>query len=326
MTEARQITLRPAATGMAGRCWLAASSALLLSACMQAKAPDSQAEAPVAVVPARPAAARPPAAAPDGARPAAPERNGHAGLPQANGHPGPPPPPPPPPAPELPEEIATSGHHRPRLPERLGTGMTGNGSRPPAPTATPAAPEPAAAPAAGSEVEDYSVSVTATRELKLPGPPGKLAVWIGLTRNIPATPRGETGAARSLHERGRTARIKPVALGMDTDPPTGCLKIDPDGSEEIFSLKPRSRGSFKVGASVELFDSDDCSGTPVPKSSELISVEVKVGYASRFDELGDQAWQTLADFWDKALALASALLLFLLRKKLSRWFGLREQK
>lgn len=324
MTEARQITLRPAATGMAGRCWLAASSALLLSACMQAKAPESQAEAPVAVVPARPAAAQPPAPAPDGARPTAPERNGHAGLPQANGHPRPPPPPAP--EPELPEEIATSGRHRPQLSGRLGTGMPVNGSRPPDPPAAPAAPEPAAAPAAGSEVEDYSVSVTATRELKLPGPPGKLAVWIGLTRNIPATPSGETGAARGLHERGRTARITPVALGMDTDPPTGCLKIDPDGSEKIFSLKPRSRGRFKVGASVELFESDDCSGTPVPKSSELISVEVKVGYASRLDELGDQAWQTLADFWDKALALASALLLFLLRKKLSRWFGLREQK
>lgn len=134
------------------------------------------------------------------------------------------------------------------------------------------------------------------------------------------------GASKPLRETGRTAKITPIALGMDTDPPTGCLKIDPDGSEKIFQLKPRSRGRFQVGASVELFNSDDCSGTPVPKSSDLITVEVKVGYASRFDELGAKAWQAFLDFWGQALALASALLLFLLRKKLSSWFGFSQPK
>jgi hypothetical protein len=188
------------------------------------------------------------------------------------------------------------------------------------------APEPAPAPPKVNEAEDYSVSISATQELKLPGPPGKLSVWIGLTNKIPAIRSGDVGASRPLRETGRTAKITPIALGMDTDPPTGCLKIDPDGSEKIFSLKPRSRGRFQVGASVELFNSDDCSGIPVPKSSDLITVEVKVGYASRLDELGAKAWQTFLDFWGQALALASALLLFLLRNKLSSWFGFKDQK
>lgn len=217
-----------------------------------------------------------------------------------------------------------------------GRTTSSHGARPQAPAgrpqATPAAPtepvttaqEPAPPPA--NEAEDYSISISATRELKLPGPPGKLSVWIGLTRNAPAVSSREVGASRSLRETGRTARITPIALGMDTDPPTGCLKIDPDGSEKIFSLRPRSRGRFQVGASVELFNSDDCSGTPVPKSSELITVEVKVGYASRLDELSATAWQAFLDFWVQVMALASALLLFLLRNKLSSWFGFGQQK
>ena len=196
---------------------------------------------------------------------------------------------------------------------------------PASPVTTPA-PVAVHAPAPAEGPDDFSVSVSATRELKFPGPPGRLRVWIGLARYAPTIGSGDVGASRPLRETGRTARITPIALGIDTDPPTGCLKIDPDGSEKIFSLKPRNRGNFKVGASVDLFNSDDCSGTPVPKSSELITVEVKVGYASRLDELAAQAWAALLDFWDKALALIAGLLLFLLRKKLSGWFGFSGQK
>ena len=193
----------------------------------------------------------------------------------------------------------------------------------PAEPATTAPDTTASEPPTASEPEDYSISISATRELKLPGPPGKLSIWIGLTNRTPAIGSEDVGASKPLREAGRTAKITPIALGMDTDPPTGCLKIDPDGSEKIFNLKPRSRGRFQVGASVELFNSDDCSGTPVPKSSDLITVEVKVSYA---DELLDKAWQTFLDFWGQALALASALLLFLLRNKLSSWFGFNQPK
>lgn len=193
-------------------------------------------------------------------------------------------------------------------------------------TAPATTPAPVVVHAPAGQADDFSVSVSATRDLKFPGPPGRLRVWIGLAHNAPAIGSEDVGATRPLRETGRTARITPIALGMETDPPSGCLKIDPDGSEKIFSLRPRSRGSFKVGASVDLFNSDDCSGTPVPKSSELITVEVKVGYASRLDELAAQTWAALLDFWGQALALASALLLFLLRKKLSGWFGFGEQK
>ena len=210
---------------------------------------------------------------------------------------------------------------------RLSTAVGRSPAAPAAP-AEPAttAPEEAPPPPAASKAEDYSIAISATRELKLPGPPGKLSIWIGLTSRTPAIGSEDVGASKPLREAGHTAKITPIALGMDTDPPTGCLKIDPDGSEKIFPLKPRSRGRFQVGASVELFNSDDCSGTPVPKSSDLITVEVKVGYASRFDELGAKAWQTFLDFWGQALALASALLLFLLRKKLSSRFGFSQPK
>ena len=210
--------------------------------------------------------------------------------------------------------------------------LSASAGRPPEKPAAPAEPattapdETASASPSASKAEDYSIAISATRELKLPGPPGKLSIWIGLTNKAPAIGSEDVGASKPLREAGRTAKITPIALGMDTDPPTGCLKIDPDGSEKIFTLKPRSRGRFQVGASVELFNSDDCSGTPVPKSSDMITVEVEVGVASGLDELGAKAWQTFLDFWGQALALASALLLFLLRNKLSSWFGFSQPK
>ena len=309
MTDWKPAALRHLATRQARLATGMTLSVLLLAACMKAAPPDMPASEPVAA----PAPSEPESTSPSG-RPDGPVRNGHplpapaapAAAPETEG-------------PSVPSRATSSHAARPAVPAE----------RPQASPAAPAGPArtaPVPAPPPASDAEDYSLQINATRELKIPGPPGKLSVWIGLARNAPAVSSRDVSASRSLRETGRTAKITPIALGMDTDPPTGCLKIDPDGSEKIFSLRPRSRGSFQVGASVELFNSDDCSGTPVPKSSELITVKVKVGYASRVDELAATAWQALLDFWAQALALVSALLLFLLRKQLAGWFGFRQQK
>lgn len=109
-----------------------------------------------------------------------------------------------------------------------------------------------------------------------------------------------------------------------------CEKIDPSGSEVRFKLIPINPGNFIVGANVELYNSKDCSGTPVPKSAESVEVKVVVNKPAIINdsegELVRVAWHAFLNFWDKVLLLIFGLILFLIRKKLFKWSGFQDKE
>jgi hypothetical protein len=189
-------------------------------------------------------------------------------------------------------------------------------------------------PGAGSpqqKFEGYSVAVRANAELEIPGKPGVLKVWIGETDNTPKPEKGERQNVVELRTKGQTARVEPHAAGMKIEPAESlCEKIDPTGSEVEFQITPIESGEFEVGATVKLYDSSDCSGAPVPKSANSVAVTVRVNKAGIAKEgmvdLGEVAWKDFLSFWDKLLVLGFALLLFLIRKRLSKWFGFKPKE
>jgi len=193
--------------------------------------------------------------------------------------------------------------------------------------AAPAPPQPAPTSAPRTlSLEDYSVTVAANETMEIPGPPGELRVWIGIDRLAPRAQPGMVTETVTLGNVGQTARIKPFALGIDVDPSESlCAKIAPSGSEVRFKLSPSKIGTFTVGATVALYDTPDCSGPPVPKSANSVTVKVVVNRAGQVregaSEMGSIAWRAFLDFWRELLALVFFAVLFLLRKRIRKWFG-----
>lgn len=190
------------------------------------------------------------------------------------------------------------------------------------------------APAAVGEVPkaestaDYMVKLGADPVLRIPGPPGELRVWIGLPAYEPDYLDLKT-KTDTLPAKGKTAKVTPFAPGLKVEPDTYlCMKTNPRGSEVRFKLIPVESGTFKVGADVALFDSDDCSGAPIPKATTTLQVDVSVDRmkltVKYMTELWEVFWSKLLKFWGEALALFFAALLFLFRKKLKKWFGYTE--
>jgi len=105
----------------------------------------------------------------------------------------------------------------------------------------------------------------------------------------------------ALNAVGETAKVTPFTLGIDVEPKISkCEKIVASGSEVRFKLFPVESGNFTVGADVELYDSSDCSGSPVPKSAKSVKVEVAVEIvgliADGGQELAGSAWQAFLAF------------------------------
>ena len=177
----------------------------------------------------------------------------------------------------------------------------------------------------GVPADDYKVKLGADPVLRIPGPPGELKVWIGLPAYEPEY-KDMNIESDTLPAEGKTAMVTPFAPGLKVEPNKSiCMKTNPKGSEVRFTLTPIESGSFKVGADVALFDSNDCSGSPIPKATTTLRVDVSVDpmkvtvkYAK---ELWEIFWKKLLEFWGAAVALFFAALLFLFRKKLKKWFG-----
>jgi hypothetical protein len=133
-------------------------------------------------------------------------------------------------------------------------------------------------------------------------------------------------ATDTLPAVGATARVEPFAPGFDVDPSESvCIKISPQGSDVRFKLIPKEKGVFNVGANVNLYDTDDCSGAPIPKAASSLQVKVVVDrgrvIAEHGKELWEVFWDKLLEFWGAVLALFFGLLLYLLRGKIKRLFG-----
>lgn len=212
----------------------------------------------------------------------------------------------------------------------------------PPPSPAPARPSRAPAMANGSRVVPdsrspaesvesgiYKVELGADAELRIPGPPGQLLVWIGVPTGESHIPEDMARTEGALPAVGRTARITPFAPGLEVVPAESvCMQIHPLGSSTRFQLIPKREGSFKVGAEVHLFDTADCSGAPVPQAVTALEVKVTVDRARQFGEHAGQLWTVfwnkLLEFWGALLALLFGLILFLIRKRLKKWFGYGE--
>jgi hypothetical protein len=167
------------------------------------------------------------------------------------------------------------------------------------------------------------VQVTATNKMALHQEPGYLKIWIGLQKNMPAAESGLTERHGALG-KGQTALVQPFAPSFDFDPKGAtCQRLDPGGTSLQYSLKPTKVGSYRVGAKVDLFDTNDCSGLPIPKATSTIEVQVTIG-ATRVVEDGllemlAKAWTAFMKFWGAAVAAFFAAVLFRFRKNLKAW-------
>lgn len=155
---------------------------------------------------------------------------------------------------------------------------------------------------ANADLASYVARVSATDHIELPGAQGTLTVWIGLAQNLLQAGSGTASATQSLGMRGQTATITPFAPDFNVDPAsTVCERVVPSGSEVNFALTPKRAGSLTVGANVQLFDSADCSGVPVPKSTSVILVQVQVCkmcyVQSGLVSMGRTAWTAFSHFW-----------------------------
>ncbi|MEO8787156.1 MAG: toll/interleukin-1 receptor domain-containing protein [Chitinophagaceae bacterium] len=186
-----------------------------------------------------------------------------------------------------------------------------------------------------ADKEGYKVVLGADANLKLPGVPGELRVWIGspyvipnipndmIRRDIVFPPIGETAKI--------TAKITPFAPAFEIEPKESiCMGVHPTGSESRFKLRPTRIGTFNVGADVQLFNAPECRGAPSPKWTDTLQVTVEVNSDEAFQErtkqLGEIFWEKLKEFWGFSIALFFALLLFLIRGRLKKWFSFGDDK
>jgi len=222
----------------------------------------------------------------------------------------------------------------------MGGGMSASAASEPVPPAAPknghgGMPGALVSPETISSVADkygkYKVELGADSNLKIPGEPGELRVWIGDPAYKAHFPESLGSRDSALIDAvGEYGIVRPFSTGLTVEPEkSGCIKIHPTGSTEKFKLIPKEEGVFIVEATVDLFDSDDCSGAPIPKDAEkALRVKVEVDAdkirKNRVEELMDVLWKKFVEFWAAVVALFFAVVLFLLRKQLKKWFGYGE--
>jgi hypothetical protein len=174
--------------------------------------------------------------------------------------------------------------------------------------------------------DEYKVDLGADAQVKIPGTPGELRVWIGIPSNHSDFPSSMVTTSAKLPAVGETAKIEPFSLGFEFEPKDSiCMKIDPSGSEVRFKFKAIKEGTFDVSADVHLFHSADCSGVPIPKATTSLKVQVVadpvVDFQEHLKQFKTVFWAKLLDFWGGVLAVVFAGLMLLIKGRLKRWFG-----
>lgn len=177
-----------------------------------------------------------------------------------------------------------------------------------------------------STLDKYKVELGVDGELFRPGPPGQLKVWIGDPSLSAGFTEDMATAETTIAALAPFARVTPEAPDFELDrKQSRCIKIDPTGSEVHFAITPKHTGTFKVGASVLLYETNKCDGAPVPKSAADLEVEVKVNPQGLLKyyllQLWDVLWNGVLNFWTWLVATIFGLFVFLIRKKLKKRFG-----
>lgn len=175
---------------------------------------------------------------------------------------------------------------------------------------------------------EYAVKVQATEKMTLDlnktvRSAGLLKVWIGQPGHEPSTMTGMTAASETLittNTKADSAKIKPEfsdPLAFDVDPKESkCQAVEPGGSEVAFSIIPNKTGEFRVGASVELFKTKDCTGAAITKTAEPITVKVAVSVSEL--PFYQEMWAAFMRFLNESLAILAAAAVFFFRSKLKK--------
>ncbi len=137
--------------------------------------------------------------------------------------------------------------------------------------------------------DDYKVVLETDENLKM-NEAGELKVWIG---------------AKDIIKIAAPDRVQDETL--------------------IPALIPNKSGTLKVSANIQLYDTQDCSGTAVPKTAATLSVVVKVDTKSevmaKLGELGTIVWDNFLTFWGALVALLFGALFFIIRRKVKKKTG-----
>lgn len=177
--------------------------------------------------------------------------------------------------------------------------------------------------------KSYVIRLSTESIYKIPGPPKTL--WVSISDSsqnltVPDNFVTDTKNIQSIGEYAKVIAIAPAFTIKESE--TKCISIDPKGTEVTFELTPKDHGTFSVSAKVEFYKSIDCSGTPVPKTSSVLNVQVQVDNIKFMEIKGSELWTIfwakLLDFWGAVIALIFSLILFLFRKKLKSLFGFTE--
>lgn len=128
--------------------------------------------------------------------------------------------------------------------------------------------------------KEIRAELAATSEIKIPGSPGDLKVWIGdpnYKANFPVEMTSASAVIRTSITP-QTVKITPDAPDFNVTPVSMCQIFDPSGATATFQLTPRleNNGTYRVGATVGIYGQANCEGIPVPKDPTSIYVKVKV--------------------------------------------------
>lgn len=176
------------------------------------------------------------------------------------------------------------------------------------------------------DLEDYLVELKADSIFKV-NKNGELKIWIGKEQFRIETEDGMVRTEAYIPaEIGQYAKVTPYAPDFIISPPQkGCILIHPTGSEVLFTLTPKEVGDFKVSATIEIYNDEDCSGPFVPKSAETLTVHVSVDkekvIREKKNELFNVVWDKFKWFFGALVALLFGLLLYKIKQKIKKRTG-----
>ena len=186
-----------------------------------------------------------------------------------------------------------------------------------------AAPQPGkSAPSVKSD--KFAATLEVTENIKL-GHSGTLKVWVGWLKYMQKANTGMVRDTTMLYTSGMYARITPSAEDCIIEPTAQqIMPIDTAGSDVRFTITPQKTGDIEVSAVIEMFDNEECLGTPVRKNStQVLNVMVKVDYLG---EIWNPVWKYFKLFWGSFVALFFGALYFVIRKFVKKKTGYTEKK
>ena len=172
---------------------------------------------------------------------------------------------------------------------------------------------------------NIKAEMAATSEIKTPGSPGDLKVWVGDPDYHASFPSGMNSASAVIPTlvAPQTIKVTPDAPDFNVTPDSACQKFDPSGTTTTFQLTPKhaQNGTYRVGATIGIYGRNDCQGTPVPKDAKSIYVKVRVVLMPT-DDMYAILRQNIARLME---GLAGAFVIYLIYR-FRRFLGLKSKE